>query len=294
MTGHITRTFSELKIVVFSVGFSPDGHRLAVAGNNGSGWVAKVWDTETGRSLCTYRASREIYSVSFSPDGRWLALGIGDGTVKLWDTASELAIVVGKHDREVQGLTIHPNGHRLVSADRDGIVKLWDLSRAWLPLLALWPQVGCTRTLPLSAAAELQLVSRMETVGPPPVTFPRADGGFCNVAFSPDGRRLVFVGNDGLLTLWNAETGREMDKVRGRFRGFRGGVAFSPDGRWLIAAAEDCTVKVWDAATLAWKHNFRGHRGPIGGIAVSHSGEFLITGSTDKTVKVWNLKHFAH
>jgi WD40 repeat protein len=217
-------------------------------------------------------------------------LGIGDGSVRLWDGAGDEAIEVGKHDREVTGLTFHPNGLRLVSADRDGTLKVWDLSRAWLPVLA-WPQVACPATLPLSAAVQVQLASWMKNNGPQPVlTLARPDPGFCSIAYSPDSRRLVSVGKDS-LTLWNAETGQPIGTVPGQFRGWRGGVAFSPDGRWLVAAAADCTVKVWDAETLAWKHNFRGHRGPIGGIAVSSNGEFLITGSADQTVKVWKLKH---
>jgi WD40 repeat protein len=283
-----------MKLVVFDVAFSPDGRRLAAATNDGLGpkpWVVKVWDTtQTGQNPLTIRDSQEIFCLAFSPDGRWLALGTGDGSVKLCDAASGAPIgLVGKHDGDVREVAFHPDGQRLASGDGNGTVKVWDLTYAWLPGLALFSPFGCTTALPLSAAVQPQLASWIETNGPKPLwTLPRPDPEFECVAFSPDGRRLVSTGRDR-LRLWNAETGQPVDTVPGQVTGFHKSVAFSPDGRWLYSAAQDCTVKVWDAATLAWKHSFRGHRGPICGIAVSPNGQFLVTSSADKTVKVWNL-----
>jgi WD40 repeat protein len=109
------------------------------------------------------------------------------------------------------------------------------------------------------------------------------------VAYSPDGHRLLTVCADGKLTLWEAETGQAISHVRRQFSGQGSSAAFSPDGRWIASAAEDCTVKLWDAATLACKHIFPGHLGPIRGIAFSQNSDFLVTSSADKTVKVWDL-----
>jgi WD40 repeat protein/serine/threonine protein kinase len=301
-TGQVTRTFPEITGNLFGVAFSPDGRRLAAAGMNvgPKPFVVQVWDAQTGQNAFTIPMLREIFALGFSPDGRWLALSSGDGAVKLRDagTGQEIGLV-GKHDHEVRSLAFRPDGRRLASASNDGTVKVWDATpahashrgwRAGLPVLGLWPQAGCSATVPWSAAVQLQLASWMETNGPQPVlTLQRAGAAVWGVAFSPDGRRLITVSGDDQMTLWEAETGHPIRTVGGQFTCQGLSVAFSPDGRWIASAAQDCTVKVWDATTLELIQTFRGHRGPIRCLAVSRDGKFLVTGSADKTVKVWDL-----
>src|SRR5215475_15328681 len=63
--------FSRHDDVVPSVAFSPDGKRLASAGDN----CVKVTDLETGKELLRLKNSRGMsyFSVAYSPDGRMLA-----------------------------------------------------------------------------------------------------------------------------------------------------------------------------------------------------------------------------
>jgi WD40 repeat protein len=71
--------------------------------------------------------------------------------------------------------------------------------------------------------------------------------GLYSIAFSPDGRYLVFGGPDGLLNLWSAHGGERALVLRGHAKAVRG-LAFSPDGRWLYTASDDGTVRGWDLA----------------------------------------------
>jgi len=69
------------------IGFSADGHRLAMAPGDGT---VKVWDTKTGQQILSLRApGSQVFSVAFSPDGHWLAAGSGEGTdrgiLRIWD-----------------------------------------------------------------------------------------------------------------------------------------------------------------------------------------------------------------
>src|SRR6202012_6050720 len=62
-----------------SVGFSPDGQRLAPAAND---QTVKVWDAASGTEISTLKGHADgVNSVAFSPDGTRLASASSDRTV---------------------------------------------------------------------------------------------------------------------------------------------------------------------------------------------------------------------
>jgi WD40 repeat protein len=66
--------------------------------------------------------------------------------------------------------------------------------------------------------------------------------------YSADGRLLVTGAFDGLVKLWDAETGKLMRAFSGHSGGVVG-VHFTPDQRRLISQSRDGTVRLWDPAT---------------------------------------------
>jgi WD40 repeat protein len=104
------------------------------------------------------------------------------------------------------------------------------------------------------------------------------------VAFSPDGRRLASVSQDGTVKVWDVATGQEFLSLKGH-----DSVAFSPDGRRLASVGQDETVKIWDAATGQEFRTLKGHRTWVMSLAFSPGGGRLASASSDQTVKLWDV-----
>jgi WD40 repeat protein len=66
--------------------------------------------------------------------------------------------------------------------------------------------------------------------------------------YSTDGRHLVTGAFDGLVKLWDPETGK-LERALAGHLGNVVGVHFTPDQRRLISQARDGTVRIWDPAT---------------------------------------------
>jgi uncharacterized protein (TIGR03067 family) len=70
--------------LIYSVCFSPNGHRLASASADKT---VKLWDPATGQEILGLKGhTSEVFGVTFSPDGRRLvSSGWSDRTVRVWD-----------------------------------------------------------------------------------------------------------------------------------------------------------------------------------------------------------------
>ncbi len=80
-------------------------------------------------------------------------------------------------------------------------------------------------------------------------------GGVEGLAFSPDGKALASIYENGEITLWDVDTRRTIRSFIGEGEtgglGMMTGVAFSPDGKSLVSAsyANGLTITLWDVAT---------------------------------------------
>jgi WD40 repeat protein/serine/threonine protein kinase len=97
---------------------------------------------------------------------------------------------------------------------------------------------------------------------------------------SPDGKRVVLVGLDKTLTMWDVDSGKEVLAVKGADRRF----VFSPNGRRL-ASGFGKEVKVWDANTGQGLRTLQGFTGGVLSLAFSGDGSRLVTVASRRDAK---------
>jgi WD40 repeat protein/transcriptional regulator with XRE-family HTH domain len=116
------------------------------------------------------------------------------------------------------------------------------------------------------------------------------------LSFSPDGKRLATLGDDGLAKVWDTGTGRELFTLKTGFASSNWdavhGIAFSPDGKFIGTVIRDNgdTVAMWNASTGSeLPMPFCCHNSTITSITFSRDGTRLATTSLDGTARVWEV-----
>ncbi|MEQ8957550.1 MAG: hypothetical protein RLP02_06440, partial [Coleofasciculus sp. C2-GNP5-27] len=114
------------------------------------------------------------------------------------------------------------------------------------------------------------------------------------VAISPDRETIVSGSTDGTIKLWDVQTGKEKQTLKGhagRF-GYVQSIAISPDGKLLVSGGNDKTIKLWQLSSGKERRTLTGHSGLFAGVksvTISPDGKLLASGSDDKTIKLWSL-----
>jgi WD40 repeat protein len=111
------------------------------------------------------------------------------------------------------------------------------------------------------------------------------------MAFTHDGKAMVFGGIDGKVRIWHLNAPGNPEILDGHAPKEAWSVAFSPDGRTLASAGDDHCIRLWDVATGRETGVLRGHDSMVSSIAFSPDGRTLASGSFDPKTAVilWDL-----
>jgi eukaryotic-like serine/threonine-protein kinase len=241
--------------------FSPDGTRIATAGEDGQ---TSLWDTSTGMMIVQWQGhSTKVLSIAFHPDGRRLVTTSADGTVRQWESATgrEVESAYDRHLGEVMTAAYSPDGQWIASGGTDRTIRVWN-------------------------AANRQDVAVLHG----------HTGVVNDLTFTADGRHLASVSSsgwlgysvDGTTRLWDVGHQAGTSVLR-RHTSYIYPVAYSPDGRWVASGSWDNTVRLWDAVTGESCATLP-HPGSVRALAFGPDSSWLVSGChLDDSLQIWNV-----
>jgi tetratricopeptide (TPR) repeat protein len=216
-TGEQSLTDNPLNLTssVTAVAFSTNSGFIAAAAQDGT---AVVWDLDTGRRRCSFKADLGYYT-ALVPHirGKLLAAVDSSGRVHLWDASEGNKLL----------------GEPLVGEVVDAAFDNFPDEKHGGPTLATITRLGRVVNWRLTEGKDgwkaTKLVGEFSTGSygnNPPV----------GVRFSPDGKHLLAWRNRDTLGVWDASTGKPRYTTPPIQTGYRQAAAISTDGKRLVVA----------------------------------------------------------
>ncbi len=209
------RTYAKLPLgsdYLTSLAISPDGTTVACADTRGT---VHLWDARPGE----LRAAREFRSTAQAPDVTFdsssqLLVATGQDGVLLWELGTSKPPTLLSHSNATS-VAFDPSGQHLVSTAQDRTVRVW------------------TR----DGKLDRELVAQGNPSSRP--------------SFSKDGGLLAVGTTDGLVEVWDVQSGVTvmLDRHHG---GAVNSVVFLPsDSSRLMSASDDTTVALFGCSTCS-------------------------------------------
>ncbi|MDA1038831.1 MAG: protein kinase [Planctomycetota bacterium] len=291
---------------VNAIAYSADGCHVAAA----CGWDDKVgevcvWDA-AGGGRCLARLGDHAggaSTVAFNADGTRILTRSGGraANIMLWNWRAGdrlLNETIPLHARfcadgdSFVAAVFAVDGSRVVA----GKAEAWDAADG--QTVNQLPPIGLVTAL---AAGPGGLVARGTAMGTVYVDDCQKGGrvsrlvghvrSILDIAFMPDGERVVTASDDGTARIWETATGREMHVLRAH-NGAVEKVLHTPDGRRIITASPDGTVRIWHASSGRELISLPGSRETPRAIALDPTGTRLVT-AAHGGVRIWGLANAA-
>jgi WD40 repeat protein len=245
----------EAQFPLNDIRFSPDGTLLATVMMNGK---AEIWDATTGdNQLILPGIARDPCALAISPDNSRLLVVTCAGQLQLWGISSEYSREWLTLPDEGGNVSVSPDGKLLATRDSSGnAVSVRDAA---------------------SGQLQLTLTGHTDTIW--------------DLAFSPDGTRLVTASFDKTAKVWDTGTGIEILTLEGHTDALWS-VAYSPNGDQIATIGYDKTARLWDADSGQLLFTLDAYSEPISytitiGVAFSPDGRNLATAGSGP-LKIWD------
>ncbi len=246
--GNLSDEDTPLDISARHLSFHPaNGQQLAVAYDDGQ---IPVFNINTGDVSSPLFTGRRPNVMGFSRDGTRLVVGSDTGNVSVWNLSSPGEDFPSfAHRGGVQALAFNPRDNTIATGGNDN-----------------------TAIISLSIKKELFRIANQPLIR--------------DLAFSPDGSRLVTASADRRIRIWNTLNG--VEQLAMSQDGSVTRVVFSANGRWLATTGDDRTVRVWDSAT--GEEIFQIPLSASGAqLAFCNDDRWLVSTDSSGAIEVWDI-----
>ncbi len=195
------------------VALSPDGNQLVRVEND----QIKFLDPMNGKELRAVAmpdSSMQDVELAFTSDGHLFAAGTNDKKLKVWDVNSKAERVQATTQKDFAPIKFSSDGRQVAVCD-SYVVRVWDVGSG----------------------------KQLATIDVPNSGVYQETGGVFT-AFTPDGKRLATSGFGTQTFVWDVDTGKQVQQLKGRAN-MAYAVAFSDDGTQLTSGGRTR----WDLRT---------------------------------------------
>lgn len=188
--------------------------------------------------------NQPISAVAFSFDSTLLAVASDDFTISIWrqfqpgtwgngQVWTQPSHIMGGHSHSIRSISFAPARNLLVSASVDKTLRIWDTGIMERPVgNEVSDQPRQTVAANIHGSRHEYPVSRL--------------------ALSSDGRKIASASSDGMICLWNGETG-DRECATQEHQDEITSLIFSRETNYLVSVSIDYTAIVWDVDSIEGK-----------------------------------------
>ena len=307
---------------IAAVSFSPDGERLVGAGL----YSISVWDVNTRVQVATFAGEAHAYrEIAVAPDGRSVAVVTDEWEVHRYDLELGKGACLGHLPMPsgTAGATLSADGLHAGALTKDGEVFLMSVDGSTAVRKLPLSQMAKPERLVLLGGGQVVVSDASGKLGlygveasSPRVLLTGGKVGVAAAAACLPAHRLVTGEIDGVLRVWDLESGTELAGTGGTGTGIRvevnvptvdgrqesgpgealrraeAHIAWSPDGALLATSTGGVFVQVWDAATGRERASLRWPGASVGGLLFTGKLKLQLagTGATCAEIDLHALK----
>lgn len=284
--------------------FSPDGRTLAAFP---SAAPIQLWDVVAQRRLHPpVGHEADIRALAFFPDGHRLVSADRTGELRVWDIASGQTLAEQTYNYGAVSLTVDGDGETVRFAGNDSSVHQWDfrtgreqvqpkvmdglyttslaLSPDGRSLAILVPNRGTPQKQPVTFELRLHDFKTNQSIVLPR---PSEQRGVDQLTFTSDSRRLAVSFPDGVMRLWDRDTGKLVREVPSiKLDGPPIHLTFAADGRSFLALMRN-TIRIRELASGVDRLQIPPAHG-VFSLVYSPDARFIASGQGDGQIFVYS------